>query len=268
MRFAFMSFSTPELDLADMLSLADELAYDGIEPRLDADHRHGVEVECTAEERQSIRDLASESRLQLACLATSCRFADQEERDGMLDDAHERIDLAGDVGAPCIRVFGGRYPERLTREEAIQGLAEALTDLADHAGEREVTVCLETHDAWCDPLHVAEVLRRVDHTAVGTNWDIMHPVRTGLASIEESFEALKPWIRHLHVHDGRFDQASMELTPIGEGQVDHRRALELLNDISYDGFISGEWINWEPYEDHLPRELCTLRNYEEAVVNG
>ena len=36
--------------------------------------------------------------------------------------------------------------------------------------------------------------------------------------------------------------------------------------ISYDGYISGEWINWEdPYEVHLPRELATLKRYESEV---
>jgi sugar phosphate isomerase/epimerase len=262
MRFAFMSFSTPEMNLQQMLSLAEELGYDGIEPRLDADHKHGVEVECSAEERESIRERVAESEVSLACLATSCRFADPQERDRMLEDAHERIDLAGDVGAPCIRVFGGRYPESLSREETIDGLAEALGALADHADGRGVTVALETHDAWCDPAHVAEVLRRVDHPAVGANWDIMHPVRTGLATIEESFEALAPWIRHLHVHDGLFGEAGMELVPIGEGQVDHGRALALLGGTGFDGFVSGEWINWEPAEVHLPRELAALRGLE------
>jgi sugar phosphate isomerase/epimerase len=93
------------------------------------------------------------------------------------------------------------------------------------------------------------------------NWDIMHPVRREFATIDESFETLKPWIRHLHIHDA--SKETGELVPIGEGFVDHRRAIELLSSISYDGYLSGEWINWDdPYEVHLPRELATLKSYE------
>jgi sugar phosphate isomerase/epimerase len=122
---------------------------------------------------------------------------------------------------------------------------------------------METHDAWCDPKNVAEVMKQVNHPAIGVNWDIMHPVRTGHATIDESFEALKPWIRHLHIHDA--SKETGKLVPIGQGFIDHRRAIELLLTISYDGYMSGEWINWEdPYEVHLPRELATLK----AMSNG
>ncbi|MDO9465317.1 MAG: hypothetical protein Q7J67_08480 [bacterium] len=33
----------------------------------------------------------------------------------------------------------------------------------------------------------------------------------------------------------------------------------------YDDFLSGEWINWEPYETHLPRELSTMKRYEQEA---
>ena len=64
------------------------------------------------------------------------------------------------------------------------------------------------------------------------------------------------------MHDGTADLQKLQLLPIGQGEIDHRRAIELLQTISYEGFISGEWINWEPYETHLPRELAAMKRYE------
>jgi hypothetical protein len=29
--------------------------------------------------------------------------------------------------------------------------------------------------------------------------------------------------------------------------------------------LSGEWINWEPYEVHLPRELAAMHELEASV---
>ncbi len=253
-----MSFSTPSLSLAEMLDTALRYGYDGIEPRLDAKHAHGVEAGATAGERESIRKLAADRGVAIACLATSVKYADPAETDEMIRQTHERIDLAGDVGAPAIRVFGGRLPDGLTREQAADQLVRSLRDVADHARERSVTICLETHDDWCDPAHVAAVLSRVNHPAVAANWDIMHPIKRGGATMDSAFEALKPWIRHLHVHDG----TDAGLVPIGTGDIDHRRAVELLRTIDYQGFISGEWINWEPYDIHLPRELAAVKVYE------
>ncbi|MFH1008561.1 MAG: sugar phosphate isomerase/epimerase family protein [Candidatus Latescibacterota bacterium] len=257
----FMTFSTPHLSLPEVLEYAGRYGYNGIEPRLDEGHAHGIEVAATSEQRAAIKQRVADSGIALACLATSLKYADPDRTETMIRQTHERIDLAGDVGAPAMRVFGGQIPEGINREQAIDLLAESLGAVAGHADDRGVTLCLETHDDWCDPTHVAEVVAGVNHPAIAVNWDIMHPVRTGNATIDESFIVLKPWIRHLHVHDG--DDSG--LLPIGEGIVDHRRAIALLKTISFDGFLSGEWIDWESYAIHLPRELQTLKRYEQEV---
>lgn len=262
MKYSFMSFSTPELSLGDMMAVAERYGYDGIEPRTDCGHAHGVEVGATPAQREEIGQRVSDSGVELACVATSLTYADPDKTDEMVRGTHERIDLAGDVGAPAIRVFGGSIPEGISREAAMDLLVESLGAVAEHASDRGVTVCMETHDAWCDPLHVAAVLQRVDHPAVAANWDVMHPVRMGYATVEASFEALRPWIRHLHVHDGL--GKDVKLVPIGEGEIDHRPVVRRLLSVDYQGFLSGEWIGWEPFEIHLPRELATLRGYEQV----
>ena len=266
MKYAFMTFSTPELTLTEVLATARDYGYDGIEPRLDAKHRHGIEVAASAAERAAIRRQVAESGIALACLATSLSYADPAKTAVMLQETHERIDLAGDLGVPVIRVFGGVIPAGVSREAAVALLISSLRSVADHAAQRKVTVAMETHDDWCDPQHVAAVMRGVNHPAVAVNWDIMHPVRTGFATIEASFFALRPWIRHLHVHDGV--GTNVKMVAIGTGEIDHRRAVQLLLTIDYTGFISGEWINWEDYRIHLPRELATLKGYECETRRG
>jgi sugar phosphate isomerase/epimerase len=258
MKYSFMTFSTPTLNLAEVMAVAKRYGYDGIEPRLDAHHAHGIEVTATAAERKAIRSQAAASGISLACLATSLSFADPAAEAEMVKQAHERIDLAGDVDAPVIRIFGGQVPKELSREKAMEQIAKCLSAVADHAARRGVVVCMETHDDWCDPVHVAAVLARVNHPAIACNWDVMHPVRTGLASVEKSFEILRRWIRHTHLHDG----TKGVLSPIGTGEIDHKIFLKLLKGAGYTGFLSGEWINWEPYETHLSRELATLKRME------
>jgi len=54
--------------------------------------------------------------------------------------------------------------------------------------------------------------------------------------------------------------------PIGSGDFPQRRVLQLLLDAGYDGYLSGEWINWEPYEVHLPRELAAMREIEASLL--
>ena len=152
-----MSFSCPELNLDEMLAVAKKYGYDGIEPRIGENHKHGIELDSSKSFRKECRQKSEESGIQLCCIATSCRYADPEINKTMISDTHKAIDLAGDVGAPDDKLV---------------------------------------------------------------------------------------------------------MVPIGEGYVDHRRAVELLKADKYDGFLSGEWINWEPYETHLLRELTTMKRYE------
>jgi len=261
MKYAFMSFSCPELSLVDMLTLAKQLGYDGVEPRVAAKHAHGIETDASAAVRKDARELAGEIGIPFCCIATSCRYADPATTREHIDETLRSIDLASDVGAPAIRVFGGSVPAAVSRDEAIDIVVGALRSVAEHAADRGVTVCMETHDDWCDPGHVACVMKQVAHPAVAVNWDIMHPIRRGNSTMDDAFAALRDWVRHVHFHDGT-TQDKLTLVPVGTGDIDHCRAVELLAGAGYDGFLSGEWIGWEPYAEHLPRELATMKTYE------
>ena len=268
MKFAFMSFSCPELTLSDMLTLARDLGYAGIEPRAGSTHRHGVELDADAAVRQTMRDQAQASGVDLCCLATSCRYADPVTVQQEIDNTLRYIDLAADVGAPRLRVFGGKIGEGISWEAAIANVAKALATVADHAQARGVTICLETHDDWCDPDHVAAVMQQVNHSAIGVNWDLMHPVRAGGATMASAYATLRPWIQYVHVHDGSTRLDKLEMVPMGTGDIDHLAAMKLLHNSGYSGYLSGEWINWEPYAIHLPRELAQLQAYLHEVQTG
>lgn len=261
MKFAFMSFSCPELSLVEMLALANELGYTGIEPRAGSNHRHGVELTADSALRRTMRDQAAESGIELCCLATSCRYADPQTVQAELDETLRYIDLAADIGTPRLRVFGGKIGSGVSREEAIANVARALATVTDHAQDRGVTICLETHDDWCNPAHVAAVMTQVNHPRIAVNWDIMHPVRAGGATMAGAYATLRPWIQYVHVHDGSTRMDKLEMLPMGTGDIDHRTAIRLLHDGDYHGYLSGEWINWEPYAVHLPRELAQLQAY-------
>lgn len=265
MKYSFMSFSCPQLALDELLAAAKRFGYDGVEPRIDSQHKHGVEIAASAAQRKEIKKQAAANGVAFACIATSCVFANPEITKQNVDWTLKCIDLAADVGAGRIRVFGGSLAKDQKREDAVCIVADALRTVAEHAKGRGVTVCMETHDSWCLPEDVAAVMQRVNHPAIAVNWDIMHPVRVCKVTMDQAFETLKPWIRHLHIHDGT--PGSTQLMPIGNGGIDHQRAVELLLTIPYAGYLSGEWINWsDPYEAHLPRELATMKSYERAVA--
>jgi len=261
MKFSFMSFSCPELGLDALLDLAKRLGYDGVEPRVECKHGHGIELSLDAAGRAAAKAKAAERGVAYSCVATSCSYADPQKRPQMIEDTRRYIDLAADIGCARIRVFGGVIPPGISREQAVDGVASALSAVAAQARSRGVVVCMETHDHWCNPADVAAVMQRVGQPSIQVNWDIMHPVRVAKVTMAQAFEALKPWIRHVHFHDGVTRDGKLIMVPIGQGEIDHAAAVRLLQGMGWDGFMSGEWIGWEPYEQHLPRELAAIRRY-------
>jgi len=260
MRFSFMSFSCPEADFAEFVAIAGRYGYDGIEPRIDAGHRHGIEVGAPDSVLANARKIAEDSGIKICCVATGCMYADPAKKAENVIKTKGAIELAAALGCPAIRVFGGQIPENITREESMASIVSALTEVSGLAGSKNVTVCLETHDSWCDPKDALKIIESVNSPVVAVNWDIMHPVLSAGYKMEDAFNVLKGRIRHVHIHDGVKEDGALKFLPVGDGAVDHKTALRLLRECGYGGFASGEWIGWEPYEVHLPREIATLKS--------
>jgi sugar phosphate isomerase/epimerase len=269
-RYAFMSFSCPDLGLRNVLALARRLGYDGIEPRAAAKHAHGVEIESPAAWRSDARRAVADSGVSLACIATSLKYADTGGASpgpaarARVDETLRYVELARDLGCPRLRVFGGQIPAGVPRQAATDAVVACLRDVARRSAGSGVTLCVESHDDWCTPRDLARIMELVDSPSVAVNWDIMHPVLTGGVTMEEAWRVLGRWTRHVHAHDGDKVDGNIVLHPIGKGRIDHVAALGLLKTAGYDGFVSGEWIAWEPYETHLPRELAALKAIEAA----
>ncbi len=225
MKYAFMSFSCPELTLNEMLALAQRLGYNGIEPRLSSGHRHGIESTLAPAARRTARRQVEDSGIALCCLATGARLADPAataENIGAVERAvragrgcrlRPAAGIRGRTGPRPQPQCGGRSPGR--------GICAALAAEAAAAGRHPVSGIRRLDD----PAHVATVMHRANHPAVAVNWDIMHPVRQSGYTMDNAYHALKPWIRHVHFHDGVDVAGELQLRPVGTGAIDHRRAV-------------------------------------------
>ncbi len=266
MKISFMTFVAPEWSLEEHLTAAVRYGYDAIEPRCEADHAHGIELDTTKGERGAIRQQFASCGVELTTIATSRRYAlaSDHELQESIDLTKQYCDLCADLGAQNIRVFGGMTPEGMTFDDAKKVVAGALHECGEHAADRGVYLCLETHDAYSLSSDAAETVRMADHPNVCINWDIMHPYRHG-ESIETAFSNVREFVRHCHVHDGTRPEengpAGWELALMGEGDIPHDEAIRLLATIDYKGSLSGEWIRALEAEVVLPHDAQVLREY-------
>lgn len=264
MKLGVSTLGCPEWTLAQILERVKSYGYEGVELRgLGPDIDLTVSPAfATAEATAATRQAFAAAGLEIVSIDTSATFADPARAEAGVTEAKKGIDLAGQVGAPFVRVFPGSFPASVTREEAVRSLATCLVTLGDYAElTGDVCVVLETHDAFSTGRQVAEALELAGHRRAGALWDMHHPFRQG-ETPEESYAALAPFVKLTHVKDGLPSGGTL----LGEGDVPVRAILGLLKRGGYDGYVNLEWEKrWAPtLADPLiafPQYAAKLREY-------
>lgn len=241
MRLAFMTWACPNWTVEQIVGAAKRYGYEGVEFRLSVNHAHGVEVSMSEEQKSLVRRIFKDNGLTIACLASGVKFssADESERRKMVEQAKAEIELAADLDCECIRVFGGNLPQSVSREDAHRYIADCLRELGEFAAPRSVFVCLETHDAFSQARHAAEVVKLAAHPNVAIIWDIRHPLAHG-ETMQEAFEHVKPFVKHCHIGDRKRVDGKWQFAHIGDGEVPVDEAIQLLRSINFAGFLSFE----------------------------
>ncbi len=168
--------------------------------------------------------------------------------------------LAEALHTPYLRAFGGgTWGSALTSED-YQSAAQALALWETERQSRgwQVRLLIETHDAFSASapcLRLMEVVGR----PLDFIWDSHHTWRLGGESPAESWRALAPHVRHVHLKDsvGR-PSARHPFTYVlpGSGEMPGREVLDLLRRDGFAGAVSLEWEKmWHPYLGSLGEAL-------------
>ena len=270
MHLATMTSVCPDWTLDEIVSAMKRHGYRGLEPRVEWDHAAGIEASMTPAERRAARDRLAGEGLEFCCLATGVKMAtpDAAERARQVEDLRRYVELAGDLGAPCLRTFGGAHaPGDLL--PIVDYVADGYRSVMDEAEARSVTVLMETHDFWSASAPVRAVVERVGHERCAVLWDLLHPMRV-MERPEVTFQNLSALTRHLHVHDYDYGpDGRSRAAALGEGLYDHEPPLRLLADAGFSGYASVEIIHGRGTEHDadgvLGQYAGKLREYLEAA---
>jgi sugar phosphate isomerase/epimerase len=251
-----ISFSTlgcPAWDWPRILEFAHQHGFSAVELRglqgnMDLPSHTIFAADHIEQTKKEIRD----HKLRIACVSSSANLymEDSDKRAKELADARRFIDLASTLGAPYVRVFGGKaqsdnapVPDDPTKARVAAGLRE----LGQYAGPKSVTVIIESHDHFTSSATLKDVLKVADSEHVGLLWDAHHTFAASNEDPEFTVKQLGPWIRHTHLKDsvGKGEDRKYVLT--GTGNVPIERQIKALQSIGYKGFYCFEWEKvWHP----------------------
>ncbi len=263
-RLMYSTLGCPKWTLEQAADAAVTYGYGGLEIRLLDGSLIPANLDTTA--RNRIRKVMQDRDLRIIGLGASTRFTspDSEERAQFEQELIAYLHLAVALEVPFVRTFGGNIVDGCTMAQGIEWVAESLNRLAPVAEETNITILLETHDAFCKGRDVARVLDRVPSDHVQAVWDVHHPYRMG-ESVEETWSCLKSRTAHVHLKDARHRaDGSFELVLMGEGDVPNQQIVELLESEGYTGCYSVEWEKaWHP---EIPEPEEAIPQHAEVVL--
>ncbi|BDI30055.1 hypothetical protein CCAX7_21060 [Capsulimonas corticalis] len=247
MKLGVTTLGCPNWTMDEILTNVKAYGYDGVELRgigPDLDLTKSPHFATDAETARTRRRFA-DAGLEISALDSSVVLAQAEsaQRDAALQHGRETIDLAARLGVPYVRVFGGG--DAMRHDDAEDLVAAGLAELGEYAlgTGADISVLLETHDAFSTGAQVAAAVARAAHPRAAALWDLHHPARHGEAPAE-SYHALAPYTRSTHVKDSI---AGGTYCLCGDGDIPLREMIALLRAGGYDGYVTLEWEKrWIP----------------------
>ena len=250
MKLAFSTLGCPDWDLPKIVASARKWGYGAVELRalggsLDLLSR----AEFATGQLAATRAYLEAERIEICCVDTSCAFhsPDATERMNQVQVALAYAALAADLGAPLIRIFPDKIQPGSQRDDTREWIAACLRNLADRMPD-DVDVGLETHGDFACAEAATEIVRLANNSKVKLIWDVANSVAAGDA-IEEAATIIQPHLAHVHLRDANPVAGSEHWLPVlaGRGRVSFAKALSVLRDLNYDGYVSFEWEKyWHP----------------------
>ncbi|MFJ5263720.1 sugar phosphate isomerase/epimerase family protein [Streptomyces sp. NPDC088387] len=263
MKLAFSTLGVPGLPLSDVLRLAAEHGYHGVELR--AHPEEPVHPGIGAAERADAAAEFKASGIELLGLAGYARVAAPGDDEPVFAELTALLELARDLGAPYVRVFPGGDPDG-DPAEADATAARRLAAAAELATDSGVRILLETHDSHRTGADAIRVLGPVGHRNIGALWDVMHTWLGG-EQPSETFAALSPHLGYIQVKD---IASAADTTPLalGAGVLPLAECVEILSRHGWDGWLCWEYEKrWYEAAQPLPGLLAGGRDHLGRLLN-
>jgi sugar phosphate isomerase/epimerase len=250
MKVSFSTLACPDWTMPQIIAIAVSEGYDGIELRFvqGEDSLWKLPVfsgKVLASTTRALGDCA----LTISCLDTSCRFhsPDRAERGRWVAEGKRMADLAAELGAPGLRVFGDTIQPGADRACTQRWIAESIRELAEFTAARGVEIWIENHGDFAGTAETAAILQQAASAKAGVVWD---PVNGFVATQEQPADGaarLEAAIRHVHIKDLRRDKDGWKYVLTGEGDFPLLELKAGLQNLRYNRFLSFEWEKkWHP----------------------
>jgi L-ribulose-5-phosphate 3-epimerase len=146
------------------------------------------------------------------------------------------IDFTSSAGVSYLVTDAGEVEDSKAEDKFYSDISE----LADYANDRKVTICIEMHGGWCNTgPKGAEIIKKISRPNVKLNYDTSNVIFYGGVRPEEDIEAALPHMGYLHLKDhGSGKKGDWDFPAPGDGILDFDTIFKKIKD--YNGPIDVE----------------------------
>ena len=184
---------------------------------------------------KKLKKLALLRGLPISCAGISTSFCNPEpaQREEAVKSVEKGLDIARELGAPCLRVFAGYVPEGHTVTEATDWTIQALSSCANYAEDKGIVIAMENHGGITSRAdNVARIMEEIGSPWVRVNLDLGNYRQSTYDEIAQTL----PYAVHIHA----------KISVARDGKLDYQKVKPILEREGYNGFLS---IEYEEKED-------------------
>ena len=214
--------------------------YDGVELSAIKGMCEHLDLDRWREEAPGIKALAQRHGLRLLAMEEAALDEDR------LTKAFEAAEA---LGIPVVNIGPGGTSGN---EADFVRQTDRMANLADHAAERGVTLCVKVHVGACldNTPATLRAMAKIPARGFGIDMDPSHIHRAG-ENPAAALNAVLPRVRHVHIRDckGRGPKpGDPPLQACGRGDIDLLAYFKVMVEGNYDGPVCLEIIGAGPYE--------------------
>ncbi len=250
LKIGFSSASCPAWDLETIITNASSFGYDGFELRGLQGELHLPLVPELARHPDHIRERCLKAKVELICLGSSVTLDTKSKRKLAEQKVilTEYIELAAKLGCQQVRLFAGEVQRLDNCERGLTRIVDALHSMIPIASRRGVTLLVENGGDFNGSDDMWFIADAVSHPNVQICWNQCNAL-TIMERATNSIPRLGSKIGMVHLCDASYDTGGTLLSyqPLGQGDAQVARQIELLRGIMYNRYVVFDWPKlWTP----------------------
>jgi protein FrlC len=233
----------PSYPLSEVIERVAAIGYDGIE--IGAASPHAFPDYLGAERRREIRRMLEANDLALASMLPAPGGGPgfnvasplPEERAAAIEQYNKVSDLCADLGGATVLYVAGWQVFGTSRHQAWAWTREALTQVAEHAARRGVTIAIEPTSADSNLIDSCDdamaLMAEVGKPNVKLMFDTYHVIYRNEVSTDYIRRMGKD-LHHIHLADAN------RAAPSDGGKADYRAIVAALKKLDFQGYVTME----------------------------